>query len=128
VPTILVVEDHPLHQVHLRQLLEGEGYRVHMSADGQDAYDLLAGDFTPDLLLTDVSLPGMSGLELTRGVRRLAHLRTLPIVVRSAMDTDYGRGEACAAGADAFVSKREAAGDLLRTLRGLLSADPVELP
>jgi len=118
--TILVVEDDPYQQSYLQQLLEEEGFQVRLIADGRTAYEVLLDGWAADLLLTDINLPGMQGLELVAMVRRIASHRSLPIVVRSSMDERYGEAASAKAGADCFVSKGAAAQDLLATVRGLL--------
>lgn len=115
--TILVVEDDPYQQSYLRQLLEDAGFQVRLMANGRAAYETLLDGCEVDLLLTDISLPGMRGLELVAMVRRLAHLRRLPIVVRSSVDEHYGEVASVKAGANGFISKQAAAQDLLAAIR-----------
>jgi CheY-like chemotaxis protein len=115
--TILYVEDHRLVAQAVRDLLEGEGWRVEVCPDGNRAMNKLAGGAAYDLLLFDHELPGASGLELTRYARRLPRYRRTPIIMVSA--TDCG-AQAQAAGADLFLSKPDGIGGLIESVKRLL--------
>jgi CheY-like chemotaxis protein len=100
--TILYVEDNKLVAQAVRDLLEGEGWRVELYANGNTAMNRLAGGVPYALLLFDNELPGASGLELTRYARSLPVYRHTPIIMVSATDC---RSEARSAGADLFLRK-----------------------
>jgi two-component system chemotaxis response regulator CheY len=102
--TILLVEDHKLVADAVRDLLEGEGWRVELYADGHAAMNKLAGGFRYDLLLFDNDLPGATGLELTRYARSLPSYRRTPIIMVSASEC---RADARRAGVDLFLRKPE---------------------
>jgi CheY-like chemotaxis protein len=101
---ILVVDDNPQNLKLLRVLLRSEGYVVQTVADAEHAIDTIP-IFAPHLILMDVQLPGMDGLELTRRLK--AAPETLPILVIAV--TSYAmKGDeekALAAGCDGYVSK-----------------------
>ena len=82
--TILYVEDNRLVSAAVRELLEGEGWRVELYADGNSALNRLAGGVRYDLLLLDNDLPGASGMELARYACSLPAYRGTPIIMLSA--------------------------------------------
>jgi CheY-like chemotaxis protein len=98
--TILVVEDEEPVQQLVADLLEEEGYRVLVAGDGAQALALMQSD-PPDLVISDLMMPVMSGVELCRRLRSDAQTRALPILVMSAA----GRGMATDCEANAFLSK-----------------------
>jgi CheY-like chemotaxis protein len=99
-PTILVVEDEEPVQQLVADLLDGEGYHVLVADDGLQALALIHTT-SPDLVLTDLMMPGMNGVELCRRLRADERTRQVPIVVMTAA----GRGQSEAARADAYVAK-----------------------
>jgi len=99
-PTILVVEDEePVLQL-VADLLDSEGYHVVVADDGLQALTLVQAT-SPDLVLTDLMMPVMNGVELCRRLRADERTLQVPIVVMTAA----GRGQREAAGADAYVAK-----------------------
>ena len=101
---ILVVEDFEDSRFSLCRLLEMSGHTVFEALDGQQAIDL-AESAMPDLILMDLSLPVVDGLEATRRIRGAQGARTMPIVAVSAHDTQHYEAEAAEAGFDACVTK-----------------------
>jgi two-component system phosphate regulon response regulator PhoB len=99
-PIILVVEDEEPVQQLVADLLDGEGYHVLVADDGAQALALIHAD-CPDLVLTDLMMPVMSGVELCRRLRADERTRQVPIVVMTAA----GRGQSEAARADAYLAK-----------------------
>jgi DNA-binding response OmpR family regulator len=114
--TILYVEDNRLVADAVRDLLEGEGWRVDLCADGNAAMNRIAGVVAYDLLLFDNDLPGATGLELARYARRLASYRTTPIIMVSATDCGV---EARGAGVDLFLRKPDDIHALVAAVRRL---------
>src|ERR671916_724976 len=98
--TILLVEDSKFVADAVCETLEAEGWRVRTCADGFAAWLLIKSEAHYDLLLLDNELPNMSGLELTRRARDLAHRQRTPIIMLSA--SECGR-EARQAGANEFL-------------------------
>ncbi|HVG28334.1 MAG TPA: response regulator, partial [Pyrinomonadaceae bacterium] len=109
-------EDNRLVSDAVRDLLEAEGWRVELCADGNSALNRLAGGFSYDLLLFDNEVPGATGVELTRYARSLPRYRTTPVIMVSA--TACG-AEARGAGADLFLSKPDDVHALIEAVRRL---------
>ena len=100
---ILVVEDHHDTSFTLCRLLKMEGYEVEHAIDGMAGYNS-ATSYHPDLIVTDIQMPGMNGIEMIRRIRQDTTLSRTAIIVMSA----YGKrtiNEAMEAGADGFVEK-----------------------
>lgn len=116
-PLILVVDDEPDFLTFLFDLLFTEGYRVIPFKDGMSALERLPM-VNPQVILTDVRLPDMNGLELLRQVKALDPLR--PVVVMSAYADQEMYDRSLALRADAFLSKPFTKADLLRTLTQVL--------
>jgi CheY-like chemotaxis protein len=114
--TILYVEDDKLVSEAVRDLLESEGWRVDLCADGNAAMNRLAGGAAYDLLIFDNDLPGASGIELTRYARSLPNYRTTPIIMLSATDC---RANARRAGVNLFLSKPDDVHALIEAMRTL---------
>jgi CheY-like chemotaxis protein len=115
--TILYVEDYKLVLLYVKELLEGQGWRVETCQDGTRALEILKSSNSYDVLILDNSLPGINGLELVRSARRLTHRRRTPIIMLSA--TDSARA-AYRAGADAFLKKPEDVTAITETVRRLI--------
>jgi CheY-like chemotaxis protein len=102
--TVLVVEDFADNRFMMRRLLEMSGYRVVEAVDGKEAVEM-AESARPDLILMDLSLPRLDGLDATRRIRELDGLSRIPIVAVSAHDTNDFHAEALAAGCNEYVTK-----------------------
>ena len=83
-PLILIVEDHQSSRGFLKVLFRMEGYEVVEAGDGEEALTLLS-QLRPDLIITDLMMPGMSGLEFIRRVRAQPGFSDIPVVVTSAI-------------------------------------------
>jgi CheY-like chemotaxis protein len=102
--TILLVEDDEDTRYLMRLEIERRGYRVIEADDGEKAV-ALAQQEHPDIILMDLSLPTMDGLEATKQIRGIDGLRTVPIIAVTAhQETDFREG-AKASGFDAYVTK-----------------------
>jgi two-component system, OmpR family, KDP operon response regulator KdpE len=115
-PRILVVDDEPQLARVLRTGLKTHGYDVRVSADGVSALETF-GDWRPDLVVTDLAMPNMDGLELCR---RLRELSQLPIIVLSVRGEEKTKVEALDAGADDYVTKPFGMDELLARVRAQL--------
>lgn len=115
---ILVVDDNPGNLKLARVLLRGEGYEVATVCDAEAVIDYLRRE-RPRLILMDVQLPGMDGLELTRLIKSDPALRDILVVALTAyaMKTDEDRARA--AGCDGYVSKPIDTTALPRMIAGL---------
>ena len=122
-PRILVVDDEPQLTRVLRTGLNSRGYEVRTAADGLSAFETF-GDWTPDLVITDLAMPNMDGLDLCR---RLRAISSVPIIVLSAKGEEKTKVEALDLGADDFVTKPFGIDELLARIRSSLrrAATPV---
>ena len=119
-PRILVVDDEPqLTRVLLRSLTS-KGYEVRIAGDGEFALQTFH-DWTPSLVLTDLAMPNMSGLELCR---RLREISEVPIVVLSVRGEEKLKVEALDAGADDYITKPFGMDELLARIRAALRRQP----
>lgn len=101
--SVLVVEDDELQRELYTLLLEMKGFAVKSVASGHEAIIELQ-HYHPDVLLTDISMPDMGGLELVRQIKCAAALNDVPIVVMTAYDSHYLKWAECM-GADESISK-----------------------
>jgi two-component system chemotaxis sensor kinase CheA len=101
---LLVAEDSITSRTLLKNILEAAGYRVRTAVDGQEALTwLMTEEF--DLVVTDVEMPRMNGLELTRRIRREEKLSSLPVILVTARETAQDREAGLLAGANAYLIK-----------------------
>ena len=101
---ILVVDDEPMISKLLRIVLEGDGYEVVVADDGRVALDRVA-ERCPDLVILDIDMPRMGGIELIAFIRRCPMTATTPIVVLTLRDTTHDRVDVSALGILAFLRK-----------------------
>jgi two-component system KDP operon response regulator KdpE len=122
-PRILVVDDEPQLTRVLRTGLSSRGFEVRTAADGLSALETF-GDWGPDLVITDLAMPNMDGLDLCS---RLREISTVPIIVLSAKGEEKTKVEALDMGADDFVTKPFGIDELLARIRSSLrrAATPV---
>lgn len=117
---ILVVDDEPQIARVLRHVLDAHGYAVRTAEDGAAGIELF-GDWQPDIVLTDLQMPVMDGLELCRQIRAASDI---PIVILSVRDEEETIVNALDAGADDYVTKPFGTGELLARLRSALRRAP----
>jgi CheY-like chemotaxis protein len=101
---ILVVDDNPTNLKLAMCVLELEGHRVDQATDAEQALAFL-GDVVPDLILMDISLPGMDGLTLTRKLKEQDRFRSVPIVALTAFAMKGDEERARDAGCDGYIAK-----------------------
>jgi two-component system sensor histidine kinase and response regulator WspE len=106
---ILVVDDSPLTRELLSSLLEAVGYDIVTAGDGLEAMDRL-GKEAVEMVVSDLEMPNMDGLELTRRVKSHPTLRNLPVIIVTTRGSDQDRKRGMDAGADGYITK----GDLVR--------------
>jgi two-component system phosphate regulon response regulator PhoB len=116
---ILIVEDEEALAVMLRYNLEAEGYGVETVARGDEA-DLLLKESTPDLVILDWMLPGLSGIELCRRLRARPETKQLPIIMLTARGEESERVRGLATGADDYIVKPFSVPELSARVRALL--------
>ena len=120
-PKVLVVEDSLTIRELQRGILEAAGYRVQTARDGREALQHLERDSEIDLVLTDVEMPEMDGIELTHAIRVRATSSALPVVIVTSLGEEDDRKRGIDAGADAYIVKRNFdQHDLLETVERLV--------
>src|SRR5436305_9584270 len=119
---ILVVDDEPQITRVLRRSLTSHGYDVRVAAEGLAALQTF-GDWPPDLVITDLSMPGTDGLQLCRNLRAISQL---PIIVLSVRGEERTKVEALDAGADDYVTKPFGMDELLARIRSALRRAPAQ--
>ena len=119
-PHILVVDDEPQITRVLRTTLNAQGYEIRVANDGETALEMLK-DFGPDLVITDLAMPNMNGIELCRNLRRVSQV---PILVLSVRGEERSKVEALDSGADDYITKPFSTGELLARVRAALRRSP----
>jgi two-component system, chemotaxis family, sensor histidine kinase and response regulator WspE len=119
---VLVVDDSFTVRETERKLLEGGGYEVEVATDGMDGWNAVrTGHY--DLILTDVDMPRLDGVELTRLIRQDARLKGMPVVIVSYKDREDDRTRGLEAGADYYLTKASFHDEtLLRAVSELIGA------
>ena len=117
---ILVVDDEQEITLVLRSGLAKHGYDVRVAGEGEAALELFQA-WTPDLVVTDLSMPNMNGLKLCQ---RLREISSVPIIVLSVKGDEATKVEALDAGADDYVTKPFGMGELLARVRAALRRSP----
>ena len=118
---ILVVDDEAQITRVLRRSLSAHRYDVRVAADGESALDVF-NDWQPDLIITDLSMPIMNGIELCRRIRVAS---SIPIIVLSVKGEERTKVEALDAGADDYITKPFGIDELLARVRAALRRAPV---
>ena len=116
-PRVLVVDDDRAVRDSLRRSLEFNGYEVALANDGAEAL-MAFGTQNPDIVVMDVMMPRLDGIETTRALRKAGH--DVPILVLTARDAVGDRVEGLDAGADDYLTKPFALQELLARMRALL--------
>jgi two-component system cell cycle response regulator DivK len=119
-PTVLYVEDNEYNRKIVRQLLARTRYRLCEAADGEAALGMVREE-RPDLILMDVQLPRMSGLDVTRALRRDPATADVPIIVVTSFALSGDDQRAMAAGASAYIAKPYSPRELLALIRKFLA-------
>lgn len=101
---ILIVDDNPMNLKLARLLVVAEGHEADVADGADQALDVLA-DRRPDLILMDLQMPGVDGLELTRRLKAQATTRDIPVLALTAAAMQHDRDAAVAAGCEGFIAK-----------------------
>jgi two-component system cell cycle response regulator DivK len=117
--TILVIEDNVANMTLATFLLESAGHTVLCAADAETGLALARGD-RPHLILMDIQLPGMDGLEATASLKRDESTRTIPIIALTAFAMKGDEKRIRAAGCDGYIAKPMHYQDLLDTVAAVL--------
>jgi chemotaxis protein histidine kinase CheA len=118
-PTVLVVDDSLSQRRALEQLLTDAGFHVRTSRDGIEAAETLV-HFRPDVVLTDLEMPRMNGIELASHIRTQAKIRDLPVIMITSRTTQNHRQMAEEAGVDAYFTKPVRDEELLLKMQTLM--------
>ena len=117
---ILIADDEPNIVVSLEYLMKREGYAVTIARDGDEALAAIRRE-PPDLVLLDVMMPGKSGFEVCQAVRADEALRMTRILMLTAKGRDTDLAKGLALGADAYLTKPFATGELVAKVAELLA-------
>ncbi len=101
---ILLVEDNPVNRRLAEFLLRSQGYQVRAATNAQEAFDNIKNE-RPDLILMDVQLPGMDGLEATKKLKEEQTTRDIPVVAVTSYAMKGDREKALAAGCSGYITK-----------------------
>ena len=122
-PTVLIVDDEPAILELVRFTLEDDRIRILEASDGRMALDLALGE-RPELILLDVRMPYLDGVEVCRRIREDASLARTRIVMLTAADQEADRARGLAAGADEYLAKPFSPLALLALVRTILPEAP----
>ena len=119
--TVLIVEDNELNMKLFRDLLEAHGYQTSGTNNGHEAFDLVRR-LRPDLILMDIQLPQVSGLEVTRLIKDDPELRAIPVVAVTAFAMKGDEERIRQGGCEAYLSKPISVAKFIETIRQFLGA------
>lgn len=117
--TVLVVEDNELNMKLFRDLLEASGYETVETRNGLEAIDL-ARSHRPDLILMDIQLPEVSGLEVTKWIKEDDDLRSIPIIAVTAFAMKGDEERIRKGGCEAYLSKPISVATFIETVKAYL--------
>ena len=117
--TVLIVEDNELNMKLFNDLLEASGYRTLQTRNGFEAIEL-ARTHRPDLILMDIQLPEVSGLDVTRWIKEDDELKSIPIIAVTAFAMKGDEERIRAGGCEAYISKPISVTKFLETIRHYL--------
>ena len=118
--TVLVVEDNELNMKLFHDLLEAHGYRILQTKDGMEALQL-AREHRPDLILMDIQLPEVSGLEVTRWIKEDADLRAIPVIAVTAFAMKGDEEKMRKGGCEAYLAKPISVASFLETVERFIN-------
>jgi len=113
---VLVVDDERAIRRYLHAALNAQGYTVYEASGGKDALNMVVAD-RPDLIILDLGLPDIDGVEVTRQLREWTHI---PIIVLSVRELESDKIDALDAGADDYLTKPFSSGELMARMRAAL--------
>lgn len=122
---VLIVEDNPLNMRLFSAMVAAQGYVVLQAADGQHGIDL-AREEHPDLIIMDVNLPGMSGLDVTHRLKADEETRDIPVIVTTAYGLRGDEQELRACGCDGFMAKPIAVAEFVELIDRMLRREDGE--
>jgi len=116
---ILIVEDQPLNRKLVRDVLQAKGYRTTEADTGEDGVRV-GHEQVPNLVLMDIQLPGISGMEALKRLRDDPVTRSIPVIAVTASAMQQNQREILAAGFDGYLPKPININDFLKTVRAKL--------
>lgn len=119
-PTILVVDDDPALQKLVVSLINRAGMQTLSAIDAHQALEHLSSDTLPDLILLDLMLPEISGIEFLKKIRLKKQFDGLPVIILSALADPEQIREGLESGADRYLTKPYLANNLVKTVREVL--------
>ena len=117
--TVLIVEDNELNMKLFHDLLDAHGYQILQTKDGMEALDI-AREHHPDLILMDIQLPEVSGLEVTKWLKDDQDLKKIPVVAVTAFAMKGDEERIREGGCEAYLSKPISVGKFIETIRHFL--------
>ena len=117
--TVLVVEDNELNMKLFHDLLEASGFDTIQTRNGLEAIDL-AREYRPDLILMDIQLPEVSGLEVTKWIKEDDDLRSIPIIAVTAFAMKGDEERIRQGGCEAYLSKPISVGKFIETVKAYI--------
>jgi two-component system chemotaxis response regulator CheY len=117
---ILIVDDSPTMTMSVKSSLQMNGFEVKTAADGVQALILLKGGLKPDLIITDINMPNMGGMELIKNIKALPGFRFVPILTLTTESDASKRDEGKRLGATGWLVKPISGVDLLKVIRQVL--------
>ena len=120
--TALIVEDNALNLKLMRDLLEASGIETLQTKDGSRALEMVR-EHRPDIILMDIQLPDVSGLDVTRQLKADPELRAIPIIAVTALALRGDEERVLEAGCDAYISKPISVANFLQEVRRFLGED-----
>ena len=118
-PLVLVIEDEPAQMELICYNLKAQGFQVSEAASGEDGLMHLE-EILPDLVILDWMLPGISGIEVCRQIKRQKHTRKVPVIMLTARGEEADRIRGLDTGADDYVVKPYSVNELIARVRALL--------
>ena len=118
---ILIVEDDRLSLIVLRQLLTAQGYEILQSSEGRDGINRARSE-QPDLIVMDIRLPDISGLDATLLLKKDDQTKNIPIIAVTAFVTPADKANALSSGCDAYIAKPVNMSNFLGTVETFLSS------
>ena len=120
--TVLIVEDNELNMKLFHDLLDAHGYNILQTKDGMEALDI-AREHHPDLILMDIQLPEVSGLEVTKWLKDDPELKSIPVVAVTAFAMKGDEERIREGGCEAYLSKPISVGKFIETVRHFLGTE-----
>ena len=117
--TILIVEDNELNMKLFHDILDAQGYATLQTKDGMEALDL-AREHRPDLILMDIQLPEVSGLEVTKWLKEDDDLRKIPVIAVTAFAMKGDEERIRQGGCEAYISKPISVPKFIETIKSYL--------